>query len=265
MTAPTDIDVTKPHAARRYDYWLGGKDNFQADRDSGDAIANLFPTIRTAVLENRGFLRRAVEFVVNDGRVRQILDIGTGIPTSPNTHEIAQLTTPDTRVVYVDNDPIVLSHARALLTSSPDGSTAYIEADLRDPDRILADPVLRATIDFQQPVALMLVAVLHFLEDAAGPVEHLRRVLPSGSFLAITHIAQDLLPAHMKSDADKTGKRGGVPTFARTKQEFARLFEGLTLVEPGIVSVAEWRDKRPASERPSELDVAMWGAVGRVP
>src|SRR5258705_6448220 len=155
--AQHQIDTKSPHPARRYNYWLGGKDHFAADRESGDAIAALFPTVRLAALENRNFMRRAVTFLSREAGVRQFLDIGTGIPAPNNTHEVAQALAPESRVVYVDNDPIVLSHARALLNSTPEGATAYIEADLRDHERILSDPYLRKTLDFSDPVALLLV------------------------------------------------------------------------------------------------------------
>ena len=176
--SPSDrIDTTVPHPARRYNYWLGGKDNFQADRESGDAMAAAFPTIRTSALENRRFLQRAVGYLAREAGIRQFLDIGTGIPTANNTHEVAQAVAPESRVVYVDNDPIVLAHARALLTSSPEGATAYIDADLRDPEKILAHPELQRTIDLSQPVGLMLVAVLHFVPDGDDPYALVRRLL----------------------------------------------------------------------------------------
>src|SRR6266581_2390692 len=176
-----------PHAARVYDFYLGGKDHFTADRETGQALMRVVPTIRAAARENRAFLGRAVRFLVAEAGIRQFLDIGTGLPSANNVHEVAQGLVPACRVVYVDNDPIVLAHARALLTSSAAGKTAYIHADLREPEKILADPVTTATLDFSQPIALMLVAVLHFVPDEAQPrriVDTLLDALPSGSYLA---------------------------------------------------------------------------------
>src|SRR4051812_30604888 len=163
------IDMTKPHPARRYDYWLGGKDNFQADRDAAEAIAAVFPHIRTAARENRAFMQRAVRFLTAEAGGRQVLGIGTRLPPNQKVRDVAQGIAPESRIVYVDNDPLVLVHARALLTSSPEGKTAYIDADARNPEKILADPVLRDTLDFSQPVALLLVALLHFVEDHENP------------------------------------------------------------------------------------------------
>jgi hypothetical protein len=264
------IDTSVAHPARRYNYFLGGKDNFQADRDSGDAIARYFPSIRVAALENRYFLRRAVEFLVREAGVRQFLDIGTGIPTANNTHEVAQSAAPDARVVYVDNDPIVLVHARALLTSSPEGRTAYIDADLRNPDQILADPDLRGTLDLNQPVALMLVAVLHFImdnrDDPYGVVRTLVDALPSGSYVTITNVTTDYMPEHIKAESlavQASGRYGDIRF--RSRDEFARFFEGLELVEPGIVSVNEWRAEGEPEPRPSTAEVSVYGAVARKP
>src|ERR1051326_9170709 len=178
------IDTSMAHSARIYDYYLGGQDNFPADRRTAERAAESWPAVRTAVRENRAFLGRAVRFLVAEAGIRQFLDIGTGLPSANNVHEVAQGLVPSCRVVYVDNDPIVLAHARALLTSSPEGKTAYIHADLREPEKILADPVTVATLDFSQPIALMLVAVLHFLTDADGPyqiVDTLLDALPAGS------------------------------------------------------------------------------------
>ncbi|GAA2553953.1 hypothetical protein GCM10010435_25450 [Winogradskya consettensis] len=177
------IDTSTAHPARRYNYWLGGKDNFAADRASGDAIAAAFPTTRMAVIENRQFLSRAVTHLTRDAGIRQFLDIGTGLPSADNTHEVAQAIAPDARIVYVDNDPLVLTHARALLTGTPAGATAYLHADLREPERILADPQLAEVLDLTQPVALMLVAVLHFVAESDDPyakVAHLLDALPTG-------------------------------------------------------------------------------------
>ncbi|WP_200216220.1 SAM-dependent methyltransferase [Micromonospora coerulea] len=268
---PSDrIDTSVPHPARRYNYWLGGKDNFQADRESGDALAERFPTIRISALENRRFLQRAVGHLARSAGIRQFLDIGTGIPTADNTHEVAQAIDPTARVVYVDNDPIVLAHARALLTSSAQGATAYIDADLRDPDRILGHPDLRRTLDLSQPVALMLVAVLHFVPDGDDPygvVTRLLDALPSGSYLAASHVTYDYLPPQLAEEA-RGAARGGGPHGVinlRGLDEFSRFFDGLEVVEPGIRSVAEWRAEGEPQPRPSVVEVSMYGGVARKP
>lgn len=263
------IDVTVAHPARRYNYWLGGKDNFQADRESGDAIAAHFPSVRTAAQENRRFLRRAVRYLTDEAGIRQFLDIGTGIPTADNTHEVAQAADPRCRVVYVDNDPIVLAHARALLTSTPQGATCYLDADLRDPDRILAHPQLRRTIDLDRPVALMLVAILHFVTDDEDPYGLVRRLvdaLPSGSFLTMSHVTTDHMAPEHAQVARSTQNFGphGVMAF-RTREEFARFFAGLELVPPGIDSVTTWRAEREPGPRPSPADVGIHCAVARKP
>jgi hypothetical protein len=261
------IDTTVPHPARRYDYWLGGKDNFAADRASGDAVAAAFPTIRTAVIENRAFLRRAVTFLTAHAGIRQFFDIGTGIPTSPNVHEIAQGIAPASRVVYVDNDPVVLAHARALMTSSPEGDTAYIDADLRDADKILTDPDLRRVLDMAEPVALMLVATLHFIPDEADPhgiVARLVDALPSGSYLVMSHATYDFMPpeALPKLNAADSGQIKFNP---RSRGDFARFFDGLDILPPGIVSVAEWRADDEPEPRPTAAEIASHCAVARKP
>ncbi|MEH0823935.1 MULTISPECIES: SAM-dependent methyltransferase [unclassified Micromonospora] len=268
---PSDrIDTSVAHPARRYNYWLGGKDNFQADRDSGDAMAARFPTIRTSALENRRFLQRAVRHLAREAGIRQFLDIGTGIPTADNTHEVAQAVAPESRVVYVDNDPIVLAHARALLTSSPEGATAYIDADLREPEKILRHPDLLRTIDLSRPVGLMLVAILHFVPDADDPYTVVRRLLealPSGSYLAASHATHEYLPPEVAAEA-KAAARGGGPHGVinlRTLDEFTGFFEGLELVEPGLCSVAEWRADAEPQPRPSVVEVSMYGGVARKP
>ncbi|SCE77733.1 S-adenosyl methyltransferase [Micromonospora matsumotoense] len=268
---PSDrIDTSVAHPARRYNYWLGGKDNFQADRDSGDAMAAAFPTIRTAALENRRFLQRAVAHLAREAGIRQFLDIGTGIPTANNTHEVAQAIAPQSRVVYVDNDPIVLAHARALLTSATEGATAYIDADLREPEKILHHPELRRTLDLGQPVALMLVAILHFVGEAEDPYGVVRRLLaelPPGSYLAASHATYDQLPPDV-AEAARVATRDGNPPGGinlRSRDDFARFFDGLGLVEPGVVSVARWRAETEPQPRPTVDEVSMYGAVGRKP
>ena len=262
------IDVTVAHPPRRYDYWLGGKDNFQADRDSADTVAAAWPAIRTAVLENRGFLRRAVGFLAGTVGVRQFLDIGTGLPTASNVHQVAQGIAPESRIVYVDNDPLVLVHARALLTSSPEGATAYIDADLRTPEKIIQDVGVRDTLDFSQPIALMLLAVLHFLSDADDPyavVTRLMDALPAGSYLVLSHSTFDPLDEETAAKLAVVGAKSVPPFIARSREEVARFFSGLELLEPGIVSVADWRAEHEPRPRPAPADVAWYGAVARKP
>ncbi|MEU2251560.1 SAM-dependent methyltransferase [Nocardia xishanensis] len=266
-SAAARVDVSKPHPARRYDYWLGGKDNFPADRDSADAVAEAFPTVRLAAVENRNFLRRAVTYLAAEAGIRQFLDIGTGLPTAGNVHEIAQGIAPESRIVYVDNDPIVLVHARTLLDSSPEGATAYLDADLRDPDRILTHPDLVGTLDLTQPVALMLVAVMHFITDDEAPyglVRQLCEALPSGSYLVMTHATNDHLTDEDLAETKQANKRSGVPFQLRSTAEFRQFFTGFDLIAPGISSVMTWRPEVwRAHPRPEA--VSMLAGVARVP
>ncbi|MEV6350864.1 SAM-dependent methyltransferase [Actinoplanes sp. NPDC051851] len=258
------IDTSVPHPARRYNYWLGGKDNFQADRDSGDAIAAAFPQLPGAARENRGFLRRAVTTLAAEYGVRQFLDIGTGLPTADNTHEVAQRIARDSRVVYVDNDPLVLSHARALLGSTPEGATTYIDADLRDVEKILADPAVRGTLDWSEPIALMLVAILHFVPDTDDPYAIVRRLLAAlapGSYLVLSHATFDPLDDTTVARLNAVNTDSNPPFCPRTYAEVNGFFESLTLLEPGIVSVADWRAGAEPQPRPAPADVAWYGAV----
>jgi len=262
------IDSTTAQPARRYNYWLGGKDNFAVDRASGDEILKTFPTARLAALENRRFLQRATRYLAAEAGIRQFLDIGTGLPTADNTHEVAQGIAPESRVVYVDNDPMVMVHARALLTSTPEGRTTYIEADLRSPERILADPELRDTLDLGEPVAVMLVAVLHFIEGygAGAPiVRTLMDALPSGSHLVVTNATKDPLPAQMAAAYDAALAAGATNVWPRDRAEFTDLFDGLELVEPGVTPVSEWRAQDEPQPRPDPAHIAMYGGVGRKP
>ncbi|WP_306207207.1 SAM-dependent methyltransferase [Actinoplanes sp. RD1] len=254
------IDTTVAHPARRYDYWLGGKDNFAADRESGDAIAARFPGIRTAVVENRAFLRRAVTHLAREAGIRQFLDVGTGLPTASNTHEVAQAVAPESRVVYVDNDPLVLVHARALLTGAPEGMTAYIDADLRDPERILAEAA--RTLDPERPVALMLLAILHFLTDEDDPyaiVRTLTAALPPGSHVVISHATADWLPPAAVAEIS-SGRHGAGRL--RSRAEVTRFFTGLDLLDPGVVPLADWHGE-PA--HPPAAEVSMYAGVARTP
>jgi hypothetical protein len=261
------IDTSVPHPARRYNYYLGGKDNFASDRESADEIERVLPQIRVGVRANRGLLQRATRFLTAEVGVRQFLDIGTGLPTADNTHEVAQAIAPDSRILYVDNDPLVLVHARALLTSSPEGKTGYLDADLRDPERILAHPLLGETLDLSRPVALMLVAVLHFIpgRGAAQPiVERLLDALPSGSYLVITHATQDFMPSEQAAAYQKMLDEGRSDVWTRDRAEFTALLGGLELLAPGVVPASEWRPE-PGAELPDREHVAVWGAVARKP
>jgi trans-aconitate methyltransferase len=265
------IDTSIAHPARRYNYWLGGKDHFQADRESGDAIALALPTIRAAALANRAFMGRAIRVVVEAG-VRQFLDVGTGIPAPGNTHEVAQAIAPESRVVYVDNDPIVMSHARALLTSTGPGRTAYLEADLRDVDDIIHHPQLRSTLDLSQPVGLLLVAILHFLQDhddAYAVVADLVGRLAPGSYLVLSHGTADFAPAAASAPATQAGivgqtrQHGSIRT--RSLVEVARFLDGLEVLAPGIVSVSDWRAEDEPADRLSPAETSIYGAVARIP
>ncbi|MEV6343028.1 SAM-dependent methyltransferase [Actinoplanes sp. NPDC051851] len=259
------LDTSRPHPARRYDYWLGGKDNFEADRESARQIEERMPKVRLTVHENRWFLHRAVRFLAHRG-VRQFLDIGTGIPTSPNTHEIAQGVDPASRVVYADNDPLVLVHARALLTGAPEGRTAYLDADLREPAAILGDPQLRGTLDLTEPVGLLLIAILHFIRDAEDPraiLDTLIGALPEGSYVVATHVTLEYL-----TPEEFTALRAVAETQsqARSGAELAALFDhpALEPVGVGVQSVAQWWAEDAPGPRPSAEDVACNGIVLRV-
>jgi hypothetical protein len=264
---PNAIDTSVAHPARRYNYWLGGKDNFAADRESADEIERHFPGMRIGVRANRDFLGRAVTFLTAEAGLRQFLDIGTGLPTADNTHEVAQRIAPDARIVYVDNDPLVMTHARALLTSSPEGQTAYLERDLRAPETILDADLLQATLDLTRPIALMLIAVLHFVpgEGTAEPiVRRLIDALPSGSYVAATHFTMDFMPPEDKAVYQQILASGRADTWPRDRAEFTALFDGLELVDPGVVAVSEWRPAA-GTELPDRRNVGILAAVGRKP
>jgi hypothetical protein len=240
---PPKINTTVAHSARVYDYWLGGKDNFAADRALGDAMVAAIPTLPTMARANRSFLTRAVRHLTAEAGIRQFLDIGTGIPTAGNVHEVAQAVAPESRVLYVDNDPMVLTHARALMTSSPEGMTEFIMADLREPEAILAHPVLAKTLDLGRPVALMMVAILMALRDSDDPrgtVSTLMDALPSGSYLTITHPTADFAPEAMEG-AVTAATRAGITLVPRGQAEVEAFFTGLDLVEPGVVPILSWR------------------------
>jgi len=255
------FDTSVAHSARVHDYWLGGKDNYAADRAAGDAVIAAYPGIVKSVRANRAFLARAVHFLAAEAGIRQFLDIGTGIPAANNTHEVAQAAAGDCRVVYVDYDPVVLAHARALLTSSAPGATDYIDADLRDLDTILAEAA--RTLDFSRPVAVMLIAVMHLIIDQDRPYEIVSRLMdavPAGSYLALSQVASDIEAEQMAEAARRYNRLAHETQRHRTHAEVARFFDGLELVEPGVVPVQGWR---PRSEVEARTRSAMWGGVGR--
>jgi SAM-dependent methyltransferase len=257
------IDTSVAHPARVYDYWLGGKDNFAADREAGELALRAYPQLAQAVQSNRAFLARAVRFLAGEAGIRQFLDIGTGIPTANNTHEVAQATVPSSRIVYVDNDPVVLLHAQALLRSNPAGACDYIQADLRDSETILE--VAAKTLDFGQPIALMLLAVLQFISDEEDPyrlVAHLVDVLPSGSYLVISHPTDDFNPNKKGESMQRYNERVSAAGTLRGQEETERFFAGLELADPGVVAVSAWRpDSDVTAARPS----SMWCGVARKP
>ncbi|MFG1928971.1 SAM-dependent methyltransferase [Cryptosporangium sp. NPDC048952] len=261
------IDTSVAHPARRYDYWLGGKDNFAADRHSADEVEKVFPTIRTTARQNRAFLRRVVTYLAREAGVRQFIDIGAGLPTAPNVHEVAQAINPAARIVFVDNDPIVLVHARALLQGTPEGATAYLAADVREPSRILGAPELHEVLDLREPVALLLIAILHFLEDADQPHDRVREYLAAlapGSYLAISHITTDFMD-EATAEASRSLARTTAPAHFRTSDEVAGFLDGLDMIHPGVVSVADWRPEPDAETPPSPAAVSCYGALGRKP
>jgi hypothetical protein len=264
---PPGVDLSRPQTARMYDYLLGGKDHFAIDRETMEAGLRSWPGARVYARENRKFLARAVEYLAREAGIRQFLDIGTGLPSADNVHEVAQRIAPDSRVVYVDNDPLVLAHARALLTSGPSGRTAYIHADLRDPEKILAHPVVRDTLDFSQPIALMLVAILHFLSDDEDPgaiVAALLAALPPGSYLVSSHVTAELDPEGI-GGMERAYRAGGLWAQARTAADFGRLFfTGLEFVDPGLVLISDWR-ATSEEPRPLSSEVSSNGAVARKP
>lgn len=233
------IDTSRPHPARMYDYYLGGKDSYPVDEEAAERVISFLPAIRVAARTNRGFMNRAARLLADRG-VNQFLDIGTGIPTEPNLHQVVQAVNPQSRVVYVDNDPVVLRHAEALLRSTPEGATKYIEADVREPEKIIEGA--QEILNFEEPVALSLVALLHFVSDEYGPydlVHELLAPLPSGSFLMLSHVTGDFDPAGWDR-AVEIYRKSGIPAQVRSRDEFARFFTGLDLIDPGVQVVTNW-------------------------
>jgi hypothetical protein len=260
---PLDAYAGVAHVARVYDYLLGGKDNFAADREAAEQAMRINPDIVSTARANRAFLVRTTNYLARQAGLRQFLDIGTGMPTNRNIHEVAQSIAPRSRVVYVDHDPIVLTHARALLTSAPEGVTDYLEADLREPGKILAEAA--QTLDFSRPVAIMLIAVLHFTLDRDDPYDLVGQLVDAvvpGSYVVISHAASDIDTGAMISMTNRLNELMTQQSVPRTHREVAAFFAGLDLVEPGLVRIPEWR---PASVSDMAVRAQMWGAVGRKP
>jgi hypothetical protein len=260
-TAPSPkIDTSVPHSARIWNYWLGGKDNFAVDRAAGDQYKATFPGVTEVARASRGFLARSVRYLAGEAGVRQFLDIGTGLPTANNTHQVAQAVAPTSRVVYVDNDPMVLVHARALLVGTPEGATDYIDADLREPDVIL--DAAQKTVDFAQPIGLILSGILGHVSDtteARSIVARLLDALPAGSYLSLND-GTSVISAEMGEAQGDYNESGAIPYNLRTPDEIAAFFTGLELVEPGVVSCPLWRPD-PESGTPTPIDA--FGGVGR--
>ncbi len=254
------LDTSVAHVARVYDYWLGGKDNFAADREAAELAIAANPGIRAGVRANRAFLARAVRYLAGECGIRQFLDIGTGIPAADNTHEVAQSVAPECRIVYVDNDPVVLLHARSLLASDPAGAADYIDCDLRDTGKILTGAA--RTLDFSQPVAVMLLLVLHLIPDSDDPygiVGRLMAATPPGSYLVLTHVAGDIEAEAMAEMAKRLNELVAQKGTMRTKAEVTRFFAGLELAEPGVVQPQRWRPEG----RVPRGNVTAWSGVAR--
>jgi len=262
IEAPAAIDTTVAHQARIYDYWLGGKDNFAVDREAAQQAIAAYPPILRGVRAQREFLVRAVRYLAVEAGIRQFLDIGTGIPTANNTHQVAQASAPDARVVYVDNDPLVLAHARALLTSVPEGATAYLDADAREPDKILAGAA--GLLDFGQPVAVLLIGILQLIPDADDPhaiVARLVEAVPPDSWLAAYHPASDIDERRVAEAVRRVNARTAGTTTLRAHAEIARFFDRLQLLAPGLVQVQRWQ---PGSAAPDDGEqIAAYAGLAR--
>ena len=257
------IDPSVAHIARIQDYWLGGKDHFEADRVAGDEAIAQLPDMVASVRNTRAFLGRTVRFLAREQGIRQFLDVGTGIPTASNTHEVAQRFAPSSRIVYVDNDPMVLAHARALLTSTPEGKCSYIDADIREPEKVLR--AAAEVLDFTRPVGVVLMAVLQFVpddDDPYGLVRRLTAAVPGGSYLVISHPAADIQAAAMAGMATRLNQLMAQRVKPRGKAEVTAFFDGLDLVEPGVIRCPEWRPERPQDAAGKST---MWGGVAEKP
>jgi hypothetical protein len=262
-TASHGINPAIPHSARVYDYWLGGKDNFEADRRVAEQTMAAVPGIRESARDNRAFLGRAVRYLSELG-IRQFLDLGTGIPSQGNTHEVAQAEAPESRVAYVDNDPIVMNHARALLNSTAEGKTAYIEADIRNPESVLRHPDVLATLDFTQPIALMMVAILMHIpdkDDPAGLINAFTEALPSGSYLVLSHLTLDFAAKETSEQYQSVTQHQAMHRTPRTREQITRYFDGFELVDPGLVAVSHWHDTAVSTGSTTW----MYAGVGRKP
>lgn len=249
------------HTARVWNYWLSGKDNYAADREVGEQILQFLPNMRATARADRAFLGRAVRYLAGEAKIRQFLDVGTGLPTANNTHEVAQAVAPESRIVYVDNDPLVLVHARALLTSTPEGATDYIEADLHDPDTILEQAA--RSLDFTQPVALTLLGVLNFILDddqAQAIVNRLLDAVPPGSYLAIAHASNEVNPGEAEAARQFWNENAKPPITFRSARQITQFFERTELIEPGVVSCSRWRP-----DEPDAPEVDQFCGVGRLP
>ena len=250
------LDTTVSHSARIWNYWLGGKDNYAVDREAGDKVAAMLPSIVAQARADRAFLGRAIRYLAGEEGIRQFLDIGTGLPTADNTHQVAQRVAPESRIVYADNDPMVLTHARALLTSTPEGACDYVEGDLREPDKILAQAA--RTLDFTKPVGLMLLGILHHIPDTGQAYSIVRRLMSAlapGSFLAINHSTSAIHGAAMEEAVAHWNQVGTPSMTLRTTEQITRFFDGLDLLPPGVVSCSRWRpDLTPAGGQPAEVD-----------
>ena len=257
------INLSVPHPARVYDYFLQGKDNFEADRIAAEAGIKAFPKTAESARASRAFLRRVVRFLTAEAGIRQFLDIGTGLPSGENVHQVAQSLAPDARIVYADNDPIVLAHAHALLKGNPEGAVAYLDADLRHPEKILGDAA--STLDFSRPVGLLLLGILHNVGDEYDPrgiVRRLVQAIPPGSYLAVSHLTADIYP-ELAGFAEALNERQlDAPLVLRDHAQVTSFFDGLDLVEPGVVQLSKWRAQ---TEAESAAAAALWGGAARKP
>ncbi|MCX5053272.1 MULTISPECIES: SAM-dependent methyltransferase [unclassified Streptomyces] len=263
--AARDIDTSRPHSARMYDYYLGGKDHFEVDKLAAETVASVYPAIFVCARENRAFMHRATRVLAKEHGIRQWLDIGTGIPTEPNLHQVAQSVVPEARVVYADNDPLVLKYAERLMRSTAQGRTTYIEADVNDPAALLNSPALAEVLDLDRPVALSLNALMHFVTNAKDPygiVERLLAVLPSGSALALSHCTPDFDPATWQKVTD-IYTNAGTPVQFRSRDDVARFFSGLDLLDPGVSVGHRWRPEGDSDA--TDAEVSLWTGVGIKP
>lgn len=262
--SPVDLRQHQPHTARMYDYYLGGKDHYSADKEAAEQVVAIWPGVRVAAQENRAFIHRVTRFLAHAG-IRQFLDVGTGIPTEPSLHQVAQQVAPNARVVYVDNDPIVLAHAQALLVSTPQGHTNYVSADVTTPEEILDAPGLRETLDLTQPVALSLNALMHFVPDEQDPygiIDTLMDALAPGSYLVMTHVTPDFDPTTIATVVD-IYRRSDLPCQVRSREEFMRFFQELDLVDPGVEVPHGWRLDGIARPKTIDAQVSAYAGVAR--